>query len=50
MDSEVVITTSDNRSLQFLLDCGRIAYLRIEQTVATLDDEIAKLTGELTAA
>jgi hypothetical protein len=30
MDSEVRLTTADDRTLQFLLDCGRIAYLRIE--------------------
>lgn len=47
IDTEVVLTTSDNRSLQFLLDCGRIAYLRIQQVEASM---AVAAGGELSAA
>jgi hypothetical protein len=34
MDTEFVVTMADDRQLQFLLDCGRIAYLRIAPVTA----------------
>jgi hypothetical protein len=38
MDTEFVVTTEDDRQLQFLLDCGRIAYLRIAPVTAVAEE------------
>jgi hypothetical protein len=37
MDSEFLVRTGDDRQLQFLLDCGRIAYLRIAPATVAAD-------------